>query len=123
MCPAKQADDEDKVFHEGVDGFEGLLPPPAFSEELTAHASEAGRWIELCTTQLLVVGVHEMKQPVLLMLTHGRHAGDAELGTLVFDQVMQLNASFLLAGIVAIKDGIAAYLKFVQVFDGGSVWR
>lgn len=64
-----------------------------------------------------------MKQPVLLMLTHGRHACDAELGAFVFDQVMQLNAGFLLTRVVAVKDGVATNLEFVEVFDGGSVRR
>jgi hypothetical protein len=46
-----------------------------------------------------------------------RRSGDAELGVLELDQVMQLDAGFLFPGIVAVKDGVTAGLGFVEVFD------
>ncbi len=102
-------------------GIEGLAPAPALTEELTAHAGEAGRWIKLGTTQFLVVGVHEMKQAVFLLFGHGRKVGDAEFGALQFNQVMQLDADFLFTRVVTVEDGVAANLEFMQVLDRGWV--
>lgn len=109
------------MFHDGMCWVGGLAPAPAFTEELAAHAGEAGRWIKLGTTQFLVIGVHEVKQAVFLLFGHGRKVGDAEFGALQFNQVMQLDAGFPFARVVTVEDGVAAHLKFMQVFDRGGV--
>ena len=94
------------------------MPATAFSEELTAHTSEARRWVEPLASKLFLIEIREVKQARLLLITHGSQVGNAELGTLIFDQVMQLNAGFLFTCVVAIKDGVAAGLGFVEMLDG-----
>lgn len=66
-----------------------------------------------------------MKQAMFLLFCHGRKVGDAELGALQFDQVMQLDAGFLFARVVTVEDGVAADLEFMQVLDRGWIggWR
>ena len=70
------------------------------------------------------VGLHLPIQPGFLLLAHGWHGGDDDLGVLELDQVMELHAVFLLAGVVPVEDGVSAGLDFGRVDDliavGGS---
>ena len=69
------------------------------------------------------VGLHLPIQPGLLLLAHGWHGGDDDLGVLELDQVMKLHAGFLLTGVVPVEDGVSTGLDFGRVDDLVGVGR
>ena len=58
---------------------------------------------------------HLAEEPSFLMLGHGRHRGDDDLGVFEFNQVMKGYATLLLTGIVTVKDGVAGGLDLSGV--------
>ena len=94
------------------------MPAAALAEKFATHASKTGCRVELSASKLFLINIHETEQTGLLLITHGGHLCDAELRAFCFDEVMQFNAGFSLACVLAIEDGVAAGLGFVEVLDG-----
>ena len=93
------------------------MPAAALAEKFATHASKTGCRVELSASKLFLINIHETEQTGLLLITHGGHLCDAELRAFCFDEVMQFNAGFSLACVLAIEDGVAAGLGFVEVLD------
>ena len=60
----------------------------------------------------LDVGFHLTEEPGFLVLGHGWHRSDDDLGVFEFNQVMKGYAALLLTGVVTVKDGVAGGLDF-----------
>ena len=101
----------------GGGGVEGLMPSAAFVEEFTGGALKSHGGDEVFALESLEVGFHLTEEPGFLVLAHGRHRGDDDLGVFQFDQVMKLHAAFLVAGVVTVEDGVAAGLDLGGVGD------
>ena len=101
----------------------GLMPVSALVEELAGRALHPRRRDEVLSFESIEVGFHLVKQTCLLFRAHGRQSSDDHLGVLELDQVMELNAGFLLTCVVTVEDGVAAGLDLSGVCDPFSVGR
>ena len=72
---------------------------------------------EVLVLESVEVGVHLAIKPLFLLVTHGWQRCDDHLRVFEFDQVMELNACFSVAGVVPIKQAVGAGLDLGCVLD------